>query len=141
MANENLFIDEQNPQSSRFAIIEDDGTSAWLYLTERDKTMPVADVWVYNRIPAPPAEDIQSYRGGPPPAVSGYVSDSALCPSPKSHEWKFLWSADGESVAITKDGVPVACILAGQKRGYSRELTKDGPWGKTWSDELYAKVF
>ncbi|MHC4694986.1 MAG: hypothetical protein ACYS67_19825 [Planctomycetota bacterium] len=141
MADENLFINDQNPQSLRFAVIEDDGNSAWLYLTECDSPKPVADVWLYNRIPAPPMEDIQSYRGGPPPAARGYVSDSALCMTPKNHEWRFLWSTDRESVAVTRDGVPVACIVAGQKRGYSRELNKDGPWGNTWSDELYDEIF
>jgi hypothetical protein len=141
MAEENLFIDEQNLQSHRFAVLEDDGTSAWLYLTERNSQKPIADVWVYNRIPTPPTKDIQSYRGGPPPAASGYASDLALCLTPTSHEWTLLWSADGESVAVTKDGVPVACIVAGQERGCSRELLMDGPWGNTWSDELYTEVF
>ncbi|MFC1759348.1 hypothetical protein ACFL2H_11385, partial [Planctomycetota bacterium] len=47
------FIDAQHPLSRRFAIFEDSGTSAWLYLTEPDTEKPSADAWVYNRIPAP----------------------------------------------------------------------------------------
>jgi hypothetical protein len=141
MADENLFIDDQNPQSRRFAVLEDNGVSAWLYLTECDAPKPVADVWVYNRIPAPPLADIKSYQDGPPPAADTCAGESALCLTPTDHQWAFLWSADGESVAVTKDGLPVACIVAGHKHGYSRHLNKDGPWGNTWSDQLYTEVF
>ncbi len=141
MPEQELFFDSKHSLSQRFAVFEDDGTSAWLYLTEPDSRKPVADAWVYNRVPAPPTKEIQSYRGGPPPAAIGYASDSALCPTPADHEWSFIWSTDGESVAIAKDGVPVACIVAAQKPGYSRELIKSGPWGNTWLDELFQRTF
>ena len=38
-----LFIDAQHSLSRRFAILEDNGTSAWLYLTEPDTEKPSAD--------------------------------------------------------------------------------------------------
>jgi hypothetical protein len=141
MSDENLFLDSQHSTSRRFAVVEDDGTSAWLYLTEPDSRKPVADAWVYNRIPAPSTKEILSYRGGPAPAAIGYTSDEALCETPKSHTWSFVWSTDGESVAIAKDRVPVACIVAGERRGYSRELVKVGPWGNPWSDALFKRTF
>ena len=141
MSEQELFLDSQHSVSRRFAVFEDDGTSAWLYLTESDTRKPVADAWVYNRIPAPPTEEVHSYRGGPPPAAIGHASDMALCAIPADHEWSLIWSTDGESVAIVKDGVPVACIVAAQESGYSRELIKDGPWGQTWSDELFERTF
>lgn len=141
MPEEDLFLDDQHPTSQRFGVVEDDGTSVWLYLTEVNTRVPVADAWVCNRIPAPTTIDIQAHRGGPPPAAIGYASDNALCNSPLEHEWAFIWSTDGESVAIAKDGVPVACIIAAQKGGYSRELIKDGPWGHTWSNKLFARTF
>jgi hypothetical protein len=75
------------------------------------------------------------------PAAIDYASDSALCHIPHEHEWSFVWSTDGESVAIAKDGMPIACIVAAQKPGYSRALIKEGPWGNTWSDELVARTF
>jgi hypothetical protein len=110
-------------------------------VTEPDNRTPIADAWVYNRIPAPATKDLKSYRGGPPPAAIDYASDSALCHTPHEHEWSFVWSTDGESVAIAKDGMPIACIVAAQKPGYSRALIKEGPWGNTWSDELVARTF
>jgi len=141
LSEQEQFLESQHSLSRRFAVFEDDGTSAWLYLTEPDMRKPVADAWVYNRILAPPTKEIQSYRGGPPPAAIGYASERALCHRPADHEWHFIWSPDGESVAIEKDGVPVACIVAAQKPGYSRELIKNGPWGNTWSEELFERTF
>jgi hypothetical protein len=138
---QNLFIDSQNSVSHRFAIFEDDGTSAWLYLTEPNAQEPCGDAWVYNRIAAPATKDISSYRGGPPPAATGYASDAALCESPQTHQWSIQWANDGESVALTKDGVPVACIVNEPKASYSRELIKDGPWGHVWSDSEFDRVF
>lgn len=138
---QNLFLDSQHSDSHRFAVFEDDGTSAWLYITEPNTQKPSADAWVYNRIAAPPAKDVKTFRGGPPPAAIGYASDTALCQSPHSHEWSIKWAADGESVAVIKDGVPVACIVGDPKASYSRELIKDGPWGRTWSTSEYDRVF
>jgi hypothetical protein len=141
MADDDLFLEDQHPRSRRLAVLEDDGTSAWLYLTEPDSRRPVADAWVYNRIAAPPADAIESYRGGPPPAVQGYASEQAVCEDPSVHEWSFIWSYNGDAVAVAKDGHAMAFIVLGQKGGYSRELVKDGPWGHLWSDELLRSTF
>jgi hypothetical protein len=46
-----------------------------------------------------------------------------------------------ESVALQRDGVPVACILRGSKSGMSRQLIKTGPWGSVWSQEVYERTF
>lgn len=141
MSDEDLFLQDQHPASGRCAILDDDGTSAWLYLRETNSVKPIADAWVYNRIVAPSATEIQSYRGRPPPAVQGYASEAALCPVPAMHEWSFLWSSDGESVAVLKNGEAVAFIVAGTRGGYSRELIQDGPWGHPWSEETFRATF
>ncbi len=136
-----IFLEAKHETSGRLAVLEDDGNSGWLYLTEPNTRRPVADAWVYNRIPAPTVSEVKAHRGGPPPAAIGYASDSALCESPREHEWTIIWTADGHSVAIAKDGVPAACIVANQNPGFSRELIKDGPWGRVWSDAEFARVF
>ena len=141
MTDENLYLEQEHRESGHFAVLEDDGTSAWLYISEVDSRKPLGDAWVYNRIIAPPAEAIKSNRGGPPPAVRGYAAKDAMCEDPFSHLWSFVWSPDGESVAVTKDGEPVAFIIGGQKGGYSRELVKEGPWGHPWSENLYRSTF
>lgn len=141
MKEENIFLHDQHLISRRYAKLDDDGTSAWLYITLPEKLIPIADAWVYNRIPAPPTKDIKSYYGGPPPAAIGFASDNSICTKPFEHKWTFIWSTDGESVALAKDGVPVAFIIAAQKPGYSRELIKNGPWGNSWSEQLFKRYF
>ena len=141
MAGENLHLEEAHPISHRRAILDDDGTSAWLYLTEPNSHKPVADAWVYNRIPAPAASTIKSYQGGPPPAALGYVTTTAICTHPAAFTWTFVWASNGDSVAVARDGKPVAFIIAGEGRGYSRELSKQGGWGSPWSDELFRQKF
>lgn len=141
MSDHDLFQDEQHATSLRYAIFEDDGTSAWMYLTEPDLPKPIGDAWVYNRVAAPATADIESFRNGPPPAAEGFASKSARCASPEDYEWTFLWSADGDAVALCKDGEPVAMIVAGKQGGFSRELIKDGPWGHPWSDKVFEQTF
>ncbi len=140
-SNTGFFMDAQHPLSQRHAILHDDGTSAWLYLTKPNTEKPSADAWVHNRVPAISKEEVKAYRGGPPPAAIGYASDTAICESPENHEWEFIWAGDGNSVAITKDGEPVACIIGDPKGSYSRELVKDGPWGSVWCETEFNRVF
>ena len=141
MSDDNLFLEAQHPESLRYAILEDNGICAWLYLTEPERPKPVADAWVYNRIEAPSPEEVRAYREGPPPAAVGFAGPNALCSDPRDHDWALLWSSTGDSVAVLKNGVPVACIVSGHPRGFCRELVKDGPWGKIWSDSIYREAF
>jgi hypothetical protein len=141
MPDENLFLEHKHSSSRRIGVLEDDATSAWLYLTEPDSRKPSGDAWVYNRIAAPPMDAIKSYRGGPPPAAEGFAKDSDIVDAPTKHEWTFVWSNDGESVAVLMDGEPMASIVAGNKGGHSRRLLKEGPWGHPWSEKLYQKTF
>jgi len=140
MNDEELFLGEEHPKSGRTATFEDDGTSAWLYLSERKSPQIAADAWVFNRIPAPKSADIEKYRGGPPPAAKEYAGPRALCANPADHDWQFLWSADGESVAILQDGIALAMIAKGKGPGFSRHLKKSGPWGRPWDEVRYQRV-
>ena len=35
----------------------------------------------------------------------------------------------------------LACIVTGHDHGFSRNLVSEGPWGTTWSDEVYSDTF
>ena len=141
MSTDTLFLDSQHQSSERFAVFEDDGTSAWLYLTECGIRRPIADIWVHNRIPAPATSEIKNYRGGPPPAANGYVGEGTLCGAPSNFDWQFLWATDGNAVALTKDGQPVAFASSDSKSGWSTGLIKNGPWGCVWDSALFDELF
>lgn len=135
-----LLFQDRHPLSQRHAVFEDDGTSAWLYLTRPAALQPVADCWVYNRIPAPPASEIGQYSGGPPPACREVAIDPAPYGGQYPPQVEFLWSTDGESVAVCVNGVATA-FIAGSQDGYCRNLLRTGPWGSPWDYRLFAGLF
>ena len=134
-------VAETHGVSRRRAILEDTGVVAYLYLSAPGSNAIVADAWVYNRVEAPPTAQLVSYRPGPPPAAQGYADGNAFMPAPGSHAWSFRWAGDGESVAVCADGIALAFIRTGERRGYSRHLIRSGPWGNPWSDEIYSALF
>ena len=125
--------------SRRLAVFEDDGTSAWLYLTAAQTRKPIADIWIYNRIPAPHANEIAGYRGGPPPAAIGFADDSTICDAPHDYEWTLDWHLRGECVVLHRDRIAIAMLAASDRRGWCRNLLRNGPWGNVWSDDLYSE--
>ena len=137
---EELFLGERHPVSGRYGTFDDDGTSAWLYLSETDAPRVIADAWVYNRVPAPPMSQVGSYRPSPPPVAEGFAGSEALCADPSAYQWSLRWSADGESVAVLRDGVALALIARAGRPGYSRLLARAGGWGTLWNEELYREV-
>lgn len=141
MNDTNLFLSVQHPVSKRWAILEDDGTSAWLYLTKPDTQEPVADVFVYNRFPPIAIEEVQTYRNCPPPVAIGYAGTEAYLPYPDKDEFYLDWSADGQSVAVWKSSITIACILNAARKGFSRNLIVEGPWGYVWSQAQYDQTF
>ncbi len=138
---EEVFLSEQHSVSHRWVVLEDDGLSAWLYLTEPDSERPFADCWIYNRISNPdPAESYMS-RGIAPSAPSGFVSNSALVSSPDASGFRLAWSKDGESVALFDGKILMGFIASGQKRGFSRNIEKAGAWGNPLNEGLYKSLF
>lgn len=139
--SEAVFISEQHPVSYRWAVVEDDGLSVWLYLTAPDSEDIVADCWVYNRIAS--SEHAASYiaRGVAPPASSEVIGTDAFIQTINSLDFCLEWSRDGESVALLFNKSPVGLIVSGYKRGYSRNLNQVCAWGSPLNETLYHSVF
>jgi hypothetical protein len=144
-ADRQSFHSERHPISRRWAVFEDDGVSGWLYLTAPDEERPVADCWVYNRIPAPTAEMARGYAesGSPPPACVDYVGPEALYTGADRPQVQLRWAEDGESVAVLIDQVALGAIIAGggSGGGFSRHLTRPGPWGQPWNERAVFSTF
>ena len=133
---EGPFLSERHPVSRRLAEFDDDGTSAWLYLSGVDGDRPEADAWVYNRVPAPEPDQLERYRGGPPPAARGYAGAEALCEQPEVSLGRAVVcrrSCGGRAPRRPA----LAFIPAGARRGHSRLLVRSGPWGEIWSEVAY----
>jgi hypothetical protein len=139
------FHSEQHPLSRRWAVFEDDGVSGWLYLTAPNEERPIADCWVYNRIPASTAETSRAYmeRGSAPPASAEYIDSEAHYTGAEQPLVQFVWAGDGESVAVLIDHLTLGAIIAGggPGGGFSRHLTRPGPWGKPWNESVAVSTF
>jgi hypothetical protein len=139
MASDDLFLSDQHPISRRWAVVEDDGSVAYLYLTERGSEKPVADCWLYNRVEAPTT--LNASHEEQPVALATYVRDTQPCTPPKAESVSFRWSGDGESVAVLFHNNVQGFIAAGERRGFSRNLSKAGPFGSPLDLELYDELF
>jgi hypothetical protein len=54
---------------------------------------------------------------------------------------RLQWAGDGGAVALIADGRPLGFIVAGERRGTSRNLARAGPWGNTWDQARYEATF
>jgi len=136
-----LVMSDQHTASGRWAVLEDDGSSAWLYLTEPNSQRPIADCWIYNRVPD--SEPSASYRerGMPPPAPREVAGAGAQMQPEDFTEFRFLWSEDGGSVALYFKGALMAFVASDQGKGYNRNLVKRCPWGNPLDASLYESLF
>jgi hypothetical protein len=141
MENERPFHSVQHPVTRRWAVLEDNGTAAWLYVTEPDVPKPVADCFVYNC--QPPADELPKSwdRAGPPPITTRYASDSAYRPGVSADRVRVGWTERGDAVTALVDDEPVAFLVVGEPRGYSRAIAVDGPYGHPWDEARFAACF
>lgn len=73
--------------------------------------------------------------------ASAWIYSRTNFPDPTEHDWTFLWSDDGDSVAVLADGRPLACIVGAVGPGYSRGLEAVSSLGHAWDDTTFARVF
>jgi hypothetical protein len=141
-------ITERHGRSGRTALIADEGDSIWLYLTEPDTTAIAADCWLFNRVIAPTPdvlkEQLPGYRtrGLPPPAPADLAADRGIRPGPvQALDLRLEWSREGDAVAVGEGDEVIGFIAIEQRRGFSRFLVRESPWGAPFDDELFARLF
>jgi hypothetical protein len=113
--HEALFESEQHPLSQRWAVVEDDGAAAWLYLSAPKSTKPVAACFLYNQSNAP----VDQLEKGV----------------------HFHWSPDGNSVAALVGELVMGFIAGAKRPGFSRLLTAPSSLGNPLDSALYERTF
>jgi len=138
-----IFLQSHNPISNRIAVFEDDEKTAFLYLLQKNSQKPEKDAVVYSRVPLPPKVDWSaiSNSGNTPPLSIDVASKSAIISNPKTTEFSFKWSKDGNSVAILRNGIPLAFASTFEKYGFSKAIAKPSPLANPWNQNLYIKLF
>ncbi|RZU38688.1 hypothetical protein EV700_2623 [Fluviicoccus keumensis] len=141
-ANE-IFIHSHNPTSNRFAILEDNESIAFLYLTEVGTQRPIKDAVAYSRHPLALKVDWEKIKekGDTPPLSKDVASSEAVIANPSEVEFSFKWSSDGNAVALLRNGKPIAFASASEKYGFSKAISKPSPLANAWDQGLYEVTF
>src|SRR2546426_600425 len=132
---------ERHPVSGRCAVVEDDGDSAWLLLTNPDGVTIAADCWLYNRRHVTQAELGRWPRDRPPPALDDLIDPGALRTAPLHDHVTFLWDRHGESVAARLEDEVLGFIAAGERRGHSKYLRRASDWGAPFDTGIFRRLF
>lgn len=129
MSESTVFLSVRDPESDLEAVFEDDGRVAYAYVV-KDKRL-VADVWVYNRAPAPAQPEWTDRERAPFMNPRDYVTEDADAFEPASSEEDVAldWvSEKGDRVIVVKvHGQVVAKLGAGMRPGFATLARKDGP--------------
>lgn len=130
-----------HPVSGLQALVEDDGSSVWLYLRDPRASRIIADCWLYNRISIARGALANWPHDQPPPAPDDVVGPDATWNTSLPAAPAFTWSSNGRSVAIAIGGATIGYIASGARRGCSRYLKASGPWGAPFDAAEYARLF
>lgn len=140
---DDYFTESYHPASRRHAILQLDGTVAYLYLTAAGTQSLQRDVAVFSTgelVDA--ATAIAATRAGdPPPLVAEYATPEAVRPAQTFWGLRFLWSDDGESVAVLLGALPLAYVSGQESRGRSRALSATSFFGEPWDELAYRRRF
>jgi hypothetical protein len=123
---EDIFIHSYSEASGRFAILDDNGKVAFLYLTKSGSQQPEKDAIAYMRNAPPKNADWREMaKAGESPLLShDFATVDAVIPDALASEFSFRWSSDGKSVALIYKGSPIALVSASEKCGYSKAVSK-----------------
>ena len=127
------FVVESIEDSEAFwATFEDDGRAAYLYLGTEIGI--VADVWLYNRLPAPDRSEFSKRKNLPFMNPREFISDELVDPVTDEADLAFEWkkgAAAGEvEVTLRIRGVLFARLVPGARPGWSRLAVKESPVAK-----------
>ncbi len=112
-------------------VVEDDGKVAYAYL--RKVAAIVGDIWLYNRCETPDQSEWKDRSKLPFANCKGYMKDEGRITAPVSLEDVAVeWEYAGEQprAHVFLFGGLIASVKEGEKPGYSRFASRDGPLAK-----------
>jgi hypothetical protein len=140
---EGIFIHSYNETSGRYAILEEYGEAGMLYLSEEGGQKPAKDAFAYMMVPPIDKETWKErMKGGGPPVLHAEIaSQSAVITTTKEKDFSFLWSNNGQAVALLYKGEAIAFISINEKYGFSKAVTEKSPIVNPWDQHLYEQLF
>lgn len=121
-------------EPSLSVVVEDDDRVAFAYLRRSESI--VADVWLYNILPAPVGSRPSVSRGAAPlnPAVFASERLGVRVESPDDVHVEWLRDGDPLFVGVFIGGIWVAAMAEGLIPGWSRFARRTGPLARRLSE-------
>lgn len=138
---EGPYLSCHSKASGPHATLEDDGYSAWRYLTSQSKYEVIADAFLYSRVELPEFRVMPLRRSGPPLLPRRFATSAAVQRSVPEESLRIEFSADGNSAVVFLRREPWAFVTCDQRCGYSKRLSVAGPFGHPWDEQLYHEHF
>tara|TARA_R110001592_G_scaffold132514_1_gene347179 strand:- start:1775 stop:2293 length:519 start_codon:yes stop_codon:yes gene_type:complete len=135
--------EDQNPKSGRVAILEDNGTSCWLYLTAPRERELEKGCLVYSAVEPTSTLNVEAlgHSGETPMLSREFASGTAIISGAKAENFTFEWSQDGDSVCVVYRGNPKTMLVGESEDGFSKAIAKEGLFGKPWDQSVYTQTF
>jgi hypothetical protein len=130
-------VDFTSPCGVYFLTFEDDGKVAYAYLKKGKEIL--GDIWIYNRCPAPGRSEWKDRKNIPFANCKEYITDEGRIETQVAWDdirvkWDYVGEQPRAYVYIFDE--LVAHVSVGEKPGYARYASKDGPCAKRMvSDE------
>ncbi len=138
---EGPYLSFRSNASGRHATVEDDGYSAWLYLTRQTKYEVVVTVFVYSRVELPEFKVMPFGKNGPPLLLRQFGTAVAVQKQVPEAALRIKFSHDGNAAVVFLRGEPWAFVVYDQMRGHSKSISKSGPFGMPWDEQLFREYF
>jgi hypothetical protein len=118
-----------SPDGHAAVVVEDDGRVAYAYLCDAAGAIR-ADVWLYNRCPAPLEPEWSDRNAAPYANPIAFIDQTTDFSPPRSAadvavEWS--WQERALTANIFLSRTLSARLMHGSKPGWSRLAAKDGP--------------
>ena len=131
-----ILIEFRDEQTGCALVIDDDGRVAYAYLRGADGAI-VADVWLYNRCPAPAEPEWNARPAGPMANPQGFVRTDLQIMLPESEadfaiDWQLQSASDPKVIIYLRDEV-WATMAPGTRPGFCRLAKMDGPLARLLS--------
>lgn len=138
MENDTSFIwlSDVHPLSGLAAVLEDNGTSCWLYLHKKVNGPILKSLFVYSPISLTEYK-ANTERESAPILTTSYASAHAVITDRIANDFHFKWRNDGLALAIVFRGDVIAATSLDEKYGSSRAISKAGPFGDPLITENY----